>query len=78
MDNQFSIRAVFDKWAGSDAAVTFSFSGAAIIRRDTCMFIMTMLIHHANESGDIAAQDVRKVDKRIVDLIRELQTEGRW
>jgi hypothetical protein len=35
---------MFDEWAGSDAVVTFSFGGLAIICRTTCMFMMMMLI----------------------------------
>jgi F0F1-type ATP synthase assembly protein I len=49
IDNQFAIQAMFDAWAGSDGAVTFSFGGLAIIRRATCMFMMMTLIHYANE-----------------------------
>jgi hypothetical protein len=36
INNQFSIRAMFGEWAGSDVAVTFSFGGLAIIRRTPC------------------------------------------
>ena len=38
IDNQFSIRAMFDKWAESDVAVTLSSGSSAIIRPD--MFIL--------------------------------------
>ena len=69
---------MFDEWGGFDVAVTFSFGGLAIIRRATCMFTMMMLnfITRMNLKT-MQPMDVARVDKRIVDLIRELQREGR-
>ena len=57
---------------------TFSFRGLAIIHRATCMFMMMMLISSREWNLEtMHPMDVFKVDKRIVDLIRDPQQEGR-
>jgi hypothetical protein len=68
---------MFDEWAGSDGAVTFSFGGLAIIRRATCLFMM-MIANFITPMNlkTMQPMNVARADERIVDLIRELQREG--
>ena len=67
-----------EEWAGFVVAVTFLSGGLAITHRDVHVFENDGKIITRVNLDTMEPMDVPKMDKRIVELIRELREEGRF